>query len=196
MARSSEPRRRWPRSRRGEWGLIAASIGIGASLALGLIGLLSVLVVPTVPTCGCPEYGAIAVSSGEEQSRYVSGNQAFFPTAFSVQSVSSSLSAGQLAFTLDNSGGQVVPFDFVGVIDISGCWVGYYSGSTDGWQSGPPAMSPSGSTSCGPSPGLASQLDSGDQFFLVTSQSVSAQGYSLLVQMPGPNGGTTSAPIP
>ncbi len=141
---------------------------------------------------GSPSF---TVGSGNAVTAYVASGEEYFPTEFALQSSSSGVEADRLAFRLENSTGVPLPFAFIGVVNASGCWIDYLGGYSGEWQTGTPSISPPDSIPCSPSPGLASVLNSGDEFVLVTVHSVSGQGDVLSMGLTGNPDGSASVPI-
>lgn len=144
------------------------------------------------PNC-CPQ-PLFAISSATEEPSFNQTGTMYTPYGFSIQSASSGLTAIDFTFELLSANGTARPFAYVGLIDVSNCWIGTYTAS---WESGVPSASPPGAQPCGSTgPTLADQILSGDQILLVTAISISGQGYTLVLLNQGGFQGSVSAAIP
>jgi flagellin-like protein len=113
---------------------------------------------------------------------------------FTIESASSGVTANSMKFQVQSSSGLITAFTNVRLIDVSNCAVGYY---TTSWTTGAPATPTGGPAACaGGSPGLTSQISSGDQLILASTTSLNAAGYQFIVVGTGSYSGTITAAIP
>ncbi len=114
---------------------------------------------------------------------------------FSIQSASSGVTANGLKFQAQGSGGVILTYTNVRLIDVSNCVVGYYTSA--GWTAGAPATpTGAGPASCAATIGLTTQISSGDQLIVATTSTLAGSGDSLIVIGTGAYSGTISAAIP
>ena len=175
-------------------GIILIAIVLGISIFLGVIIFANTWPPRSTFPCDCPLGSALALSSASEGTPYNHAGVTYYPYTFNIESTSSGITAKDLAFELQNSAGTDNQFVFVGLVDVSSCWVGSYSG---GWTVGTPAAALPGGMACGVAgPNLTSHVSSGDQLLLVTTASVSSEGFQLLLTFQGVGMGTIAAAIP
>jgi hypothetical protein len=176
---------------------VVAAIAVAAAIViLGTLGFYALYVTvpappPSVPPPCC---GEIALSGARAETPFNQSGTTYYPYVISIQSASSELTGFEIGFELETANGTTAPFAYIGLIDVSGCWVGSYS---YGWGSGiPPAPAP-GTAPCGSAgPTLSDQVSSGDELYLVTSSSISDEGYSLVVFDGVAPGGSVTVAIP
>ncbi|HEV2166902.1 MAG TPA: archaellin/type IV pilin N-terminal domain-containing protein [Thermoplasmata archaeon] len=120
---------------------------------------------------------------------------AWFNYTISIQSASSGVTANSLKFQLVNSGGTIQAFSDVTLVDVSNCAVGSYT-ATGGWAPGAYATIPHPAACVGGTPGLTSQISSGDELILTTSTSIATLGYSLNIIGTGSYSGSVASAIP
>jgi flagellin-like protein len=177
--------------------LVAITVVLAAVLYVLISGL-------TRGPGNTPIGSAFAGGQGAAGASYTQTTPAttFFPEIFSVQSASSGVTANSLKFQLENSGSTLQTYTFVGLIDVSGCWVGTYS--TAGWSTGLTVGAagtqgvPTAAAACaGGTPGLTSQISSGDELYLVVpTTTASGAGNQLVVIGTGSYSGTINLAIP
>ncbi|MCI4357976.1 MAG: type IV pilin [Thermoplasmata archaeon] len=180
---------RWRKSgKRGVSPIIATILLVAITVVLAAV--LYVLISGLTRGPGNTPIGsAFAVSSATDGVCSVG-----FCYTFTIQTASSGVSANSLKFQVQSSGGVITAFTNVRLIDVSNCAVGAY---TTLWTAGAPATPTGGPASCaGGTPGLTSQVSSGDQLILASTTSFNAAGYVFVVIGTGSYSGTIQAAIP
>jgi hypothetical protein len=175
-------------------GFVAFGIVLACFVIVAAFAYL-ILWVPQAETgcglCGAPEMALGPGTAGETFNRL---GASYHPYTFSIQSAGTGATANDLAFQLRNGTGASEHFAYVGLLDVSTCWVGSY---TSVWAAGLPASPPPNATACGNGgPTLTTQVTSGDELELVTTLSVADQGYSLVLTGQGSLHETISVSIP
>ncbi|HEV2166903.1 MAG TPA: archaellin/type IV pilin N-terminal domain-containing protein [Thermoplasmata archaeon] len=166
--------------------LVAITVVLAAVLYVLISGL-------TRGPGNTPLGSAMAVSGATASSK-----STWFNETISIQSASSGVTANSLKMELQASGGTIATFPTaVTLIDVSGCTVGYWTASGAApTQTAPGAPAAAFGHACGASPGLTSQISSGDQLVITSTSSLSGAGYSLSVIGTGSYSGSISAAIP
>ncbi len=163
--------------------LVAITVVLAAVLYVLISGL-------TKGPGNTPLGSALATSSATE-----STCKTYCNYTFSVQSASSGVTGTSMKFQLLSSGGSIMTYTNVRLLDVSGCVVGYYT-TTSGWTAGNPTL-PTGSTLAACTTLTpTSQVSSGDQLILTTTTSAAGAGNTLNVIGTGSYSGTVSASIP
>ncbi len=190
---------RWRKARkRGVSPIIATILLVAITVVLAAV--LYVLISGLTRGPGNTPIGsAMATGSGQAGSTYVQSAVTYYPETFSIQSASSGVTANSLKFQMQNSGSSIISYTLVGLIDVSGCWVGTYSAAA-GWTQTVTANAggvPAGVTACAGSPALTAQISSGDELYLVVpTTNPAASGNTLVVIGTGSYSGTINAAIP
>ena len=144
--------------------------------------------------------GVLAVGGVVVGSSYTGSGTTYFPWYISIQSAGAGLTAQDLGFKLVSAFLATEPFAFVGLVGITGCWVGSSLGP-GGLDERGPDRGPSSATACTGSPSLTSPLSAGDQLALETSSSdsgnIAAMGAALEINdVSGSYSGVVVATIP
>ncbi|MCI4357977.1 MAG: type IV pilin [Thermoplasmata archaeon] len=176
--------------------LVAITVVLAAVLYVLISGL-------TRGPGNTPIGSAFASGTGQAGTSYVQSAVTYYPVTFSVQSASSGVTANSLKFQLQNSGSTIQTYSFVALIDVSGCWVGTFTAAA-GWTTGltigaaGTAGVPAGAVACaGGTPGLTTQISSGDQLdMVVPTTSPNGAGFSMVIIGTGSYSGTINAAIP
>jgi flagellin-like protein len=192
MKTGKRSQRGWRKSgKRGVSPIIATILLVAITVVLAAV--LYVLISGLTHGPGNTPIGsAMAVSSST-----ASGSGTWNNNTISIQTASSGVTANSLKFQLVNSGGTIQSFTAVTLIDVSGCVVDYYSGTTNAWATTlavlpgahtPPSLCANGLT-------LSSQISAGDQLIVTTATSISSMGDSLNIVGTGSYSGSIAAAI-